>query len=207
MLWHVNYTDKLFTRSVKLVVYEAHFSPYYRCLYSNKHTWGGVVEVPITTRFEMFINAQTLHITKVSRDMYTDSFGNNHLNYGFVLGNDDLSNLFTTILDETTIIGYAVLNKKEATLRIGYKWKTTRNSSEWDTIKLSKEVFTYVILCPDPRYNPECSSVDETLIFKYEFSEKYKYNCLYYDFSYATDTCVGKIIFSYYLPNIRVKLR
>ena len=36
MLWHVNYIDKLFTRSVKLVVYEAHFGPFYRCLYSNK---------------------------------------------------------------------------------------------------------------------------------------------------------------------------
>ena len=134
--------------------------------------------------------------------MYTDSFGNNHLNYDFVLGNDDLSNLFTTTLDETTIIGYAVLDKKEATLRIGYKWETTRNSSEWDTIKLSKEVFTYVILCPDPRYNPKSNSVDETLIFKYEFSEKDEYNCLYYDFSCATDTSVSGYFNRFYYTRI-----
>ena len=70
------------------------------------------------------------------------------------------------------------------------------------TIKLSKQLFIYVILRPDPRYNPKSNSVDETLIFKYEFSEKYKYNCLYYDFSYATDTSVSGYFNRFYYTRI-----
>ena len=138
-------------------------------------------EISLKTRTEIVFQLLTAKLLITDVSGYS-IFLEEYVDYKFEFTKLDFNNLFTMCFDGTVITAYTSINKNTGYIRIGYRWDSDNNNSDWDVSKLNKEVLSKCMFNYDPYIE-----VSDEIVFNYELGSNNTTHYHYYDLNYISD--------------------